>query len=161
MISQSTPFEVPPSSSAVSARMMSRSGTKPSFLKRISVVSHDGVAVLHVLRAAAVVVAVFLHELKRIGGPVFAPRLDHVEMSDQQHRFVLAAAVQPDDQVLLAIVRPQDLHVAVGKSGVAKALRHGLGSGGHVAHRIRGIDFDQLLENIVGKLPGGVVNLCG
>ena len=55
---------------------------------------HDGIAVLHVLRAPAVVVTIFLHELKGVGGPVLAPGLNHVEVSDQQHRLVLAAAVQ-------------------------------------------------------------------
>ena len=126
---------------------------------RISVVDHDGVAVFHVLRAAAVEVAVLLDELKGIGRPVFAARFDHVEMPDQQHRLVLAAAVQAHDEVLLAVVRAQDLDVALGKSGVAKALRHGFRRGGHAADRVRRVDFDQLLENVVGELAGGVVNL--
>ena len=58
---------------------------------------HDRVAVFHVLGAAAVVVAVLLHELKRVGGPVFAAGFDYVEMSDQKKRLVLAGTVQPDD----------------------------------------------------------------
>ena len=49
----------------------------------------------------------------------------------------------------------------VGKAGVAEALRHGFGSGGHVADGIGSVDFDQLFENVVRELPGGVVNLCG
>ena len=120
---------------------------------------HDGVAVFHVLRAAAVVVAVFLDELKRIGGPVLAACFDHIEMSDEQHRLVLAAAVQTHHQILLAIVGPEDLHVAVGKSGVAKTLRHGFGGGRNIADRIRGVDLDQLFEDVVGELLGGVVDL--
>src|SRR5207248_899186 len=41
---------------------------------------HDGIAILHILRAAAVEVAVLLDELEGIGAPVLAPRLDHVEV---------------------------------------------------------------------------------
>ncbi len=83
---------------------------------------------------APVVITVFLDELKRIGGPVFAPRFDHIEMADQQHRLVFAAAVEADHKILLAVVGAEDMKVAIGKSCVAKALRHRFGSGGNVAH---------------------------
>ena len=80
-------------------------------------------------------------------------------MSDQQYWFVLARSVIPHNQILLAIVGAGDVEITVGEAGIAKALRHGFSGGGHVAHRICGVDFDQLLENIMGELLGGVVNL--
>ena len=54
---------------------------------------------------------------------------------------------------------PEHLHVAAGKSGIAEPLRHGLRGGGDAAHRIGGVDLDQLFENVVGKLFGGVIDL--
>jgi acid phosphatase len=38
-------------------------------------------------------------------------------------------------------------------------LGHGLGGRAHVSHRVRGIDFDQLFEDIVRELPSGVIDL--
>ena len=64
-----------------------------------------------------------------------------------------------DDQILLAIIRASDVEIAFREAGVAEPLRYGLGGGGHIADRICGVDFDQLFENVVGKLLGGVVNL--
>jgi hypothetical protein len=72
---------------------------------------------------------------------------------------VLACAVQPDDQILLAVIRPEDLHVGLGESSVAKTLRHRFGCCGYVSNRIGGIDLDQLLENVVREFSGGVVDL--
>ncbi len=46
----------------------------------------DGIAHLHVLGAAAIVIPVLFHEFEWIGGPVLAPRLHHVQMSDDQYR---------------------------------------------------------------------------
>ena len=121
--------------------------------------AHDGVAVFHVLGATAVEVSVFLNELKGIGGPVFAAGLDHVEVTDKQDGLVLSGAVQARDHVLLAVVGANDLDVTGGEPGVAETLRHRLGGGGHIADRIGGIDFDQLLEDVVGKLPGRIIEL--
>ena len=115
---------------------------------------HDGVAILHVARAAAVVVAVLLDELKRIGRPILAPRFYHVEMADQQDWLVLARPMQADHHVLLLVicVRTQHLNVAVGESGIVKALGHRFRSRGYAAHRVRRIDFDQLFENVERQL---------
>ena len=85
----------------------------------------------------------------------------HVEVADQQDWLVFAGAVQADDQILFAVVGAADVEVAVGESGVAEALRHGLGGGGDVADRICGVDFDELLEDVVRELPGLVVDLSG
>src|SRR6266403_36634 len=51
---------------------------------------HDGVAVFHILGAAAVEVAIFFDELEGISGPILAAGFDYVKMSDQEHWFVLA-----------------------------------------------------------------------
>ncbi len=63
------------------------------------------------------------------------------------------------DQIFLAIIRACDVEIGIREAGVAEALRHGFGGGGHIADGICGVDFDQLLENVVGELLGGVVNL--
>ena len=63
-----------------------------------------------------------------------------------------AGSVQARHQVALAVVRAEHLHVARGKAGVEQALGHGFGRDGGAAHRIGGVDFDELLENVVGKL---------
>ena len=38
-------------------------------------------------------------------------------------------------------------------------LRHRLGSGGYVAHRVRGVDLDQLCKHVEGELRCGLVEL--
>ncbi len=43
---------------------------------------HDRVSILHVGGAASVKVSFLLDKLKRIGGPVFAPGFNHVEVPD-------------------------------------------------------------------------------
>ena len=88
--------------------------------------------------------------LNGIGGPVLAPRLDHVEMADQQHRLVLARcrAVAPPGSSC-ASFGPEHHDIRGRKARVAKALRHGLGGGGDVADRVAGVDLDQLLEDVV------------
>src|SRR5438132_1526207 len=111
---------------------------------------HDGVAIFHVLRAAAIEVAVFFDELKRVGGPVFAAGLDHIEMAYKKNRLVLAAAMQSDDKILLTIIWTENAEIAFGESGIAKALRHCFRRGSHAADGISRIEFDYLLENIVG-----------
>src|SRR5579864_9235003 len=62
--------------------------------------NQDGIAIFHVLSATAVKIAVFLDELERIGSPILAACLDHVEMSNEQDRFVRTRSVQAHDQVL-------------------------------------------------------------
>src|ERR1035437_6290081 len=52
-----------------------------------------GVRIFHVARAAAVVIAVLLDELKWVRRPILAPRFHHVEMADQQDWLVLARSL--------------------------------------------------------------------
>ncbi len=47
-----------------------------------------GVGLLHVLRAAAVEVAVLLDELEGIGVPVGGQSLDHVDVAEKEDRFL-------------------------------------------------------------------------
>jgi hypothetical protein len=113
----------------------------------------------HILRAAPVEVAVFFHELERVGGPVFAARFHHVEMADDQDRLVRAAAVQARHQVPLALVGAENLGVGRREPGVEQALAHGLGGNSGAADRIGGVDFNQLLKDVVGEAAGGIVKL--
>ena len=78
------------------------------FLHANEVGDEDGVAFLHVVGAAPVEVAVFFDELKGIGGPVFAARLDDVEMADEEDWFALAGAVDARDEIFLAVVGAGD-----------------------------------------------------
>jgi len=68
--------------------------------------------------------------------------------------------MQPHDNILLAIVWAADINVALRKARVTKPLRHRFRCRTHIAHRICGIDLDQLFEDVVRKLPSGVVQLC-
>src|SRR5207244_10965608 len=120
---------------------------------------HDGVAIFHVLRAAAVEVTVFLNELKGVGGPVFAAGFDDIEVADEKNRFMLSAAMQADDQVFLTIIWTEDAEIAFGESGIAKALRHCFRRGSHAADGVRRIDFDALFEDIVSALFGRVLDV--
>ncbi len=121
----------------------------------------DGVAVLHVLGAAAIEIAVFLDELEGVGAPVLALRLDHVQVSDDQDRFQFRTclAAISGHHVALAIVGPQHDHVRLGKSRIEQTLRHGLSGHGGAAHRIGGVDFDELFEDVVRVLARNRVEL--
>ena len=128
---------------------------------------HDGIVALHVRGATAVEVAVLLGELEGIEVPVLAVRLDDIDVPDQQHRLVLACAVQAHDQVLLlGVLGAEHRHVGRREAGVAEALGHRLDACGHVAgRRVGGVDLDQLLEHIVRQhvrgLVGGVLRAEG
>ena len=55
---------------------------KPFLLEAKQSCDHDGIAIFHVLRATAIEVTILLHELKWIRCPVFATRLNHIEMAN-------------------------------------------------------------------------------
>ena len=61
--------------------------------------------VLDVARAPPVEVAVLLGQRERVERPVLAPRLDHVQVGQQQDRLPGAAAAEPGHQVLARRVR--------------------------------------------------------
>ena len=116
--------------------------------------SHDGrVGILHVLRAAAIVVAALLNKLEGIGVPVGAEGLDHVHVAEEEDRFLgwLARGAKADDEVLLARIGTQQVNVFGRKAGVEEALLHGGAAGGDVALRgVSGVDLDELLEDLAG-----------
>src|SRR5208282_6131993 len=76
---------------------------------------HNGIAALHVLRAAAVIEAVLLNEAEGIGSPVFAMGFHYVEVADQQQRFMFPCSAEPNDKILLAVVRPENLYIGFGE----------------------------------------------
>src|SRR5205814_2562621 len=63
----------------------------------------NGRPILDVLPAAAVEVAVLLHEGERIHRPVFALRLDDVDMRELEDRLFATRAVKPRE--LIAVLR--------------------------------------------------------
>jgi hypothetical protein len=80
-------------------------------------------------------------------------------MPDQEHRFVFARSVITHDQILLAIIWAPDLEVTIRETGIAKTLCHGFCCSTHVANRIGGVDFDQLLKDVVRELLGRIIKL--
>ncbi len=64
------------------------------------------------------------------------------------------AARDAHDEVHLAGIGSEQVHVVGRKTGIEEALLHGRGRGGHVARgRIRGVDLDEFLENCAGQCP--------
>src|SRR6266404_4043579 len=96
----------------------------------------QGVAGLHVFRAAAVEIAVLLKKNKRIDGPVLAACFHYIQVSDEQDRLARAAAVIANDQILFVFAWARDLYVFFFESSFTQSLCHGLGGAGHIAHGI-------------------------
>ncbi len=124
------------------------------FLHANEVGDEDRVAFLHVVGAAPVEVAVFLNELERIGGPVFAARFDDVEMADEEDRFALTGAVDARDEIFLAVVGAGDDDVIASEAGIAQARGHRFGGGGYVADGVGRVDFDELLKDFARQRIG-------
>ena len=80
-------------------------------------------------------------------------------MADEEQRFFRAGAVNARDHIAFAVVGAEDLHIAGGKARVKQALGHRVGCYSGAAYGVGRINFDQLLENVAGKLFGGVVQL--
>ena len=127
--------------------------------------ARDGnrIAVLHVLCSAAIVVAVLLDELEGIGAPVLAPRFHHIQVPDDEDGLALRSRLTAiaGDHVALAIIRTEHGNVRRRKSCIQQALFHCLSRQRGTSDRIRGVDFDQLLEDIVGHGPCCLLALCG
>jgi hypothetical protein len=101
---------------------------------------------------------VLLDELERVGSPILAARLDHVQMADHQDRpAAFSTAVIAHDDIFLAVVRSVDDDVFLRESRIEQTLGHRVRCGGDVAHRIGRVDFDELLEDIERKLARGIV----
>jgi hypothetical protein len=69
--------------------------------------------------------------------------------------------MQPHDDILLTVVWSENVNVALGKSGVPKALCHGLGRRRNAADRIGRVDLDELFENVMRKTVTGFIGLHG
>ncbi len=93
----------------------------------------DGVAAFHVLRAAAVEVAVLLDEFEGVDGPVFAAGFDHVQVPDEEDGLLRAGAAKARDHVAFALVGAEHVHVGGGEARVAQALGHRFGGHGGAA----------------------------
>jgi hypothetical protein len=109
--------------------------------------------------AAAQEVAVLLVQHERVARPVGAVGRHHVEVRQQQDRLRrgasrAAAAAVAHDQVALGRLagRHQQLHVARREAGRAEATRHRLRGARRGAHRVDGVDLDQLLVHRAREL---------
>src|SRR5690348_1969064 len=80
-------------------------------------------------------------------------------MSNQQHRPFSARAIEARHHILFAIIWADHANVGIDESGLPQALCHGFRGGGHVADRVSGVDFDQLLEDVMCELPRLIVDL--
>src|SRR2546426_4366483 len=92
----------------------------PSFLFPADEIGgKDSGTILYVLCAATIEVAVALDKLERvkIRRPVLTTSFNHVEMCKQQDWFASAFATQSCDEVLLALIGTDDLHVSRGEPG--------------------------------------------
>ena len=133
--------------------MTSRSGTNRSCFSRMkSVTMMASLALVAPSRAHHN--PVLLDELKRIGGPVLGPRFDHVEVADDENRPLRGTRLSmiARDQIALPVVGSHDDDVGCGESGVEQALRHRLRCDGGTSDRVRGVDLDQLFEDVVRAL---------
>ena len=130
-----------------------------------------GIGLLHVLRAATIEVAVLFNELKRIGMPIGAQGLHHIDVAEKEYGLLSrrTGSAVADNEIHLARIRPDQMHVVCRESCIKKALLHGLRGGRHVAlGRVGGVDFDELLEDLAcfcafGGRSGGQRTLgkCG
>ena len=112
-----------------------------------------GVGLLHVLRAAAVIVAVLLNKLEGIGVPVGGQGLDNIDVAEKQHRLFRRGrgGADADHEVLFLRVRAEQVNVIRREACIEKTLLHGFGRGGHTAFGcVGGVDFDELFENVAG-----------
>ena len=160
--SHSTPlYGPPPSSSAVSATMMSRSGLKPFALVANQVRDPDRRLRLVVAGAAAVEVAVLLDERERVHAPVFALRFDDVGVREQENGSTPSGAAVANDEIRLGGTRAADEDVRLGESGCLEPPGDGLGDGRRRAGREAGLDLDHLLVDLARQLSFGFRRVHG
>ena len=107
-----------------------------------------GIGVLHVLRAAPVIITILLDKLERVGMPVLGQRLDNIHVAEKEHWLVRARSMNAYNEILLARIRPQQMHIVCRKARIQKSLLHRRGGRRHIAQRcVRRVDLDKLLEN--------------
>ena len=113
---------------------------------------------LVVRRAAAVEIAVLLDQGEWIARPVFAFRLDDIEVSQHEHglRLGIAARIDRDQPAFLGMVGTRErMQVGVGDPGLPQTRRHPLGGEGAASRRQRGVGLHQfLVEGLEPRLIG-------
>ena len=69
--------------------------------------------------------------------------------------------MEPHHHISPAVIRSCDDDVTAGKTGIEETLLHRVCGRGRAAYRIRCVDFNELRENVVGKLAGSFIQLRG
>ena len=96
-------------------------------------------------RAAAVEEAVLLNQGERVHRPVLAFRVDDVEVREEEKRLAGAGAAEAHDQVALARIGADDLHVGGREAGGLEPGGHRVGGFRDVTgRRVGRVDLDQL-----------------
>ena len=123
----------------------------------------DRVAILDIHRAAAVEEAVLLGEGEGIERPVLAPRLDDVEMREQDDRLLRAGfrTAQAGDEVVVLRIRGTDhLNIGGGKATVNQPVGDRLRGDRRAAARPGRVDVDELFEDVARPLVIDAELLC-
>ena len=119
----------------------------------------DGIGLLHVLRAAAIVVAVLGQELKGVGRPVVTTCFDDIQVADEQNGLFATGPVIAHNKILLAIIGAEQLHVRCREAGGKESLLHGLRGIGNAAYGVGRVDVNELAEDIDRLFVVGVSSL--
>jgi hypothetical protein len=84
-------------------------------------------------------------------------------MADDQDRLQArrARSAISHHQIAFAVIRAQNFDVFGRKSGSEQPLGHRVGCYRRAAYRIRRIDFDELLENIMRQFTGRFIERRG
>ena len=100
-----------------------------------------------------------LLQYKRIKRPVLALGFNHVDMRDQQDRFLCAGAAQAHDHVALARTGRKNLDVFIRKATGLQPRRHRLGRAQCIADGIGRVDLDTFLVDLAECLNARRQNL--
>src|SRR5258708_4330524 len=119
----------------------------------------DGIPFLHVLGATAIEVTVLLDEFEGIGGPVRAEGFDDVQVPDEEDGLAFSGSAKTRDEIFLAFVRPGYFDIARGEASIPQTNGHHFPGGGFMSDRTRGIDLNELLENLVRQLLPFILSL--
>jgi hypothetical protein len=111
---------------------------------------------LVVTRAAAVEEAVLLDELKRLHRPVFPLGFDDIGVGKKQDRPACARAVITNDEITFLRNGAADKDIGIGKTRIFQASAGGFGNRSGRASRKAGLDFDELLVDVVREMLFGV-----
>jgi hypothetical protein len=155
--SQRAPLQHPPSSSAVNASTMSRSGAAPSFFIWSMIGCKDRDLRLVVDDSATVEVAPFLGELERVTAvrPVALQRLNNVQVREEEKRLGPFGPPFPliaHDDVVLVRLHTAEEDIAFGKAGVAETFGDSIRGIGGPATDVHRIELDDFLVDLQREL---------